>query len=315
MKIRNLLFVWTLALAWFPAIAQEQTPVFTLDSVLNTWFSGDNGMMRFGDHTLAFAPPAPFNGGVKVADKDGNLLMAAEFFPDYQITHQVFARARIKSAADHTLTEPGLYQIVFFVNNTPVTRMPVMLRQTGAGDDPFNPVKTFAYDGFWRTFAYLTFDEFNEETTVEVNFWVGGLDLADPQKGEMFIIELIHDGNVIAHTPRTLGHIAPGHFEWQKLTLRQPHEKGKEVNAPMFALKDWVANDGLYELRFRRQNDGKMIRSLDFKVADGAIQQHPRSALDYEPRVDFIVPRVQKRGANNFEMLEAIWIEDRKIEE
>ena len=35
MKIRNLLFVWTLALAWFPAIAQEQTPVFTLDSVLN----------------------------------------------------------------------------------------------------------------------------------------------------------------------------------------------------------------------------------------------------------------------------------------
>jgi len=298
-----------------PVLAQSQTPVVTFDDALNMWFSDDNGMVRFGDHTVAFAPDAPFNGMAKIADQQGNVLMEAEFWPDYQMSFQVFRVARIKGPADHQLTTPGIYQIAFFVDGKPVTRMPVALKQTGAGDDPFNPVKTYAFDGYWRTFAYLTFGEYKDEKTVTVNYWVGGLDLADPTKGEMFIIELIHDGKVIAHTPRTQGHIAPGHFTWNKLSLRHPHEKGQEVNAPGFMHKDWVASDGLYELRFRRQKDGQMIRSLDFKVEGGQIQQHPRCALDYQPRIDFIAPRVQKRGGNTFELVEAIWIQDRKIEE
>jgi len=306
-------FVLLVCIATTPAVAQQQTPVFTFDSTLNMFFSEDNGNLMFGDHVVAFAPEGQFNGKAMIADQAGNLLMQADFFPDYQFTHQVFGKVRIKAAAGHQLTEPGLYQIVFVVDGTPVTRMPIVVRQTGAGDDPFKPVKTYAYDGFWRTFAYLTYGEFKDEKTVTVNYWVGSLDLADPAKGEMFIIELIHNDEVIAHTPRTQGHIAPGHFEWGNLTLRHPHEKGKEVNAPMFMHKDWVANDGLYELRFRRQKDGQMIRSLDFQVLNGEIQQHPRAALDYQPRIDFIAPRVQKRGGNMFEMLEAIWIEDRQI--
>jgi hypothetical protein len=46
-------------------------------------------------------------------------------------------------------------------------------------------------------------------------------------------------------------------------------------------------------------------------VAQGAIQPLARTQLGFEPRLDFIVPRVAKKNVTVFEVIEAIWLEDR----
>lgn len=290
--------------------AQEQTPVFTFDSMMNSYFDDSTGQVSFGDYMVAFAPPAPFQGAAVVADAKSIVLASFKFFPDYQFNEQVFGRVRIQGPADHALTEPAVYSLVFLIDGKPVSRLPFLLKQTGAGDDPFNPAKTYAFDGYWRTFAYLTYGTYDEEKTVELHCWIGGLDLPEGKTKDAYFVELKRNGEVVAYSKRTLGHIAQGHFEYQKLSLFHPHTDRQTPNAELFMAKDWEV-DGDYEVLFTRTSDGAMIRSYNFTSSGGKIQPHPRSALDYEPRVDFIAPRVQKRGSNMVEMIEAVWIEDR----
>ncbi len=85
----------------------------------------------------------------------------------------------------------------------------------------------------------------------------------------------------------------------------------KEANAELFMLKDWTAN-GSYEISVTRQSDEGKIRSYDFDVVDGKIQEMPESQLGYDPATDFILPRVQKVNATSLEMSKAIWIQDIK---
>jgi len=291
------------------ATAQQRGPAFDFEAMLDTWFSGDNGLLRLGDYVVAFAPEGQFRGQAAVINDRNEVKATFEFFPDYVLREGVFGKVRVVGPADVQLTEPGTYFLIFLVDGQPVSRLPFVLKQTGAGDDPFNPQKTYAFDGYWRTTAHLTMTAPYEPTTPMVNFWVGGLDLPAGATKDTLFLELLRDGAVVAHSKHTSGHVAAGHFKRQALPLFHPHER-KNANPDVFTLADWLV-DGKHELRVTRGSDSTVIRSFDFEVRDGRFAPLPQTDMAYEPAFDYMVPRVVRKHGNTFEMIEAVWIQDR----
>lgn len=287
----------------------QYPPAIDFESIMNGYFDDSNGLIQFQKYRLAFAPEVPFNGMVAVLDAEGKILAQHKFYEDYANKEGVFAIIQAVNHAEIQLTEPGYYTLVFVANNQPITRFLVKLEQYSAGEDPFDPEKKYRFDGYWRTRAHLTIRTFKDEPAPELTLWVGGKDLPEQKNKDMFTVTLLRNGEPVAHSRRTTGHIAPGHFEPRYISLYHPHEKGKEANAEIFLLKDWQV-DGQYEVSVTRQSDGYKIRSYDFDVVDGKIQEMKESQLGYAPATDFILPRVQKKGSTMLEMSKAIWIQD-----
>ena len=302
----------TVCLFVTPTSFAQYPPAIDFESIMNGFFSDDNGLINFGDYRLAFAPEPPFNGMFAVLDAEGNILYQNKFYEDYPNREGVFAIIRSAKPNGIQLTEPGLYTIVFVANEQPITRFLVRLEESSDGSDAFDPEKKYRFDGYWRTRAHITLGEHKGEPYPEITMWLGGMDLPAEKRGDQFVATLLLDGKVVAHSRRTVGHISQGHFEPKYVTLYHPHDKGKEVNAELFLLKDLQANDGEYELSVSRQSDEAKIRSYDFDIVGGKIQEMKQSQLGYEPATDFILPRVQKKGSNILEMSKAIWIQDIK---
>ncbi len=293
-----------------PLYAQQNSPAFMYTDALNTYFSDSSGHITFTDNWLAFAPEGKFKGQVTVVDANSTVIGSYNYFDEYTVRNGVFARARAQNSADITLAKPGIYSIVYLVDGQPVTRLPFKLEQASAGNDPFNPQRTYRFDGYWRTFAYITMDRYmDDEAFPEVRFWVGGVDLPEGKKRDAWMLVLFRDGKLVAHSKRSAGVIMEGHFKEQRSTLYMPHDAGKEYKTKNFLEKDWLV-DGIYELRVVRMSDKISLRSYDFKVVGGKIKHHPRSTLGYQPQVDYIVPRT----LSGSEIIEIFWIEDRKIQ-
>ncbi len=304
-----ILFLMLLIVLATKTSSAQYPPAVDFTSIMNGFFADESGLVNFGDYRIAFAPDPPFNGMVAVLDAEGNIVGQHKFFEDYANREGVFAVIRSVKPADVQLTKPGLYTIVFVADNKPITRFLLRLEQTSAGEDAFDPVKKYRFDGYWRTRAHITLKEHKDESFPEFTMWLGGKDLPEGKRGDMFVATLLRDGKVVAHSRRTTGHIAQGHFEPKYVSLYHPHEKGKEVNAELFMLRDLLV-DGQYEVSVARQSDGTKIRSYDFDVVDQKIQEMKESQLGYTPETDFILPRVYKRGSTILEMTKAIWIQD-----
>lgn len=286
-------------------------PAIDFETIMDSYFDDESGLIRFDDFRLAFAPEGKFNGLVAVLDAQGKIVGQHKFFEDYAHRDGVFAKIRAVGPADVKLTEPGLYTIVFVADSKPITRFLVRLEQTSAGDDAFNPEKTYRFDGYWRTMAHLTMKTYKDEPFPELTMWAGGKDLPEGKNKDMFSVALLRSGEMVAHSKRTTGFISTGHFEAKHIKFYHPHEKKKEVNAELFMLTD-LQVEGEYEVSVTRQSDGQKIRSYDFDVVDGKIQSIARSKLGYEQATDLVLPRVHTRSQHYYDMTEAFWIEDIK---
>jgi len=303
--------IWALLLSALSplAIAQRDLPAFDYQTVMETYFDDSSGLIAFRDYIVAFAPDEPFRGEVVVLDAAGEIVSRHAFSENYQSEAGVFAKVRAQGPADVQLSEPGIYQLIFLVDGQPVARLPVVLKQISAGDDPYNPQAKFAFDGYWRTHAFLTERSYNGDAVPELNLWLGGMDLMPDQRRGAFVATLYRDGDVVAHSQVRQGSISSGHFELKKTFLYRPHSVKESPNALPFTMDD-LESDGSYELRVTRPEDGKMLRSYDFTVSDAKIQGIAQSALGTEPAVNFVLPRVLQSGTTTFEMVPCTWIRD-----
>lgn len=289
----------------------DNAPVIDFESIMNSYFDDTSGLISFTDFRVAFAPDPPFDGLVAVLDANGQIVGKHSFYPDYANREGVFATIRAQGPADITVTNPGIYTIVFVIENKPVTRFPVRLEQTSAGEDAFNPQKTYRFDGYWRTMAHITMSSWKDEPLPILTMWIGGKDLVEGTTKDSYLAKLMRNGETVAHSKKILSRVAAGHFKSNFVTLYHPHTEKQSPNARPYTLNDWQV-DGAYEIRVTRGSDGKMIRSYDFDVMDGKIQGLERSRLGYDPATDYVMPRVIKKNATSLEMIEAIWIEDRR---
>ena len=311
MRLVRTLILATLSAVAFagPASAQNYAPAFDYESLLNTYFDDESGLISFTGYTLAFAPEGPFKGAAAVVNAENTVVASFPFFEEVRVRNGVFAQVQVQGPADVTLTEPGIYNIVLLVNGQPATRLAFLLEQVSAGDDPFNPQKTYRFDGLWRKYAYFSTSTFKDRKIPILNLWLGGVDLPEGAARGGFMATLYRDGETIAHSKRTQGVISAGHFERTNSTLYLPHDEKGSPNAIPLGFDDLQA-DGKYEIRVTRKSDGAAIRSYDFTVTDGKIQELPQTQLGYQPAIDYILPRVVKKGISSFEMDEAIWLAD-----
>lgn len=287
----------------------QPTPVVAYESLLDDiYFDDESGLIRFTEFDVAFAPEE-LNGSIAVVNAENTVVQSFPFRDTYRYREGVFAKAQVVGPADVTLTEPGVYNIVAIIDGTPVSRLPVGLEQTSVGDDPFDPNPTYQYYGLWAVCGHLTMiTNSSDETYPEVTFWAGGRDLPAGEDGDGFIARLYRDGELIGHSRRTTGFITSGHYERKTTTIYEPHEPGKEVNTKRLLIDDWT-KDGEYTLTVSRKTDDQAVRRFTFNAVDGAIQQMPNTALDYEPGVDYMAPRTTKKGSNRYEFVEVIWID------
>ncbi len=310
--ISRLATLLALALAVIPlgrvAVAQDYPPAVIFETMMDSFFGDTNGLVVFGNYDLAFAPEGPANAMVGLIDSNNNVLAQYDIFPDYRVREGVFARMMVQGPADVQLTEPGTYTMVFVFNNEPISRFPFLLRQTGDGEDPFDPEKTYAFDGYWRTLAHITMSTFKDEPIPIFSMWLGGLDMPAPDTfQEYFVANLLRDGALVAHSKNQTSFYSNGHFERREVTLYQPHDEQQAANAIPLTMNEMLV-DGTYVLDVARASDGAKLRKFVFAVADGAIQPLPRTQLGFDPAVDYMVPRVTKKGSTMFEFVEAIWI-------
>lgn len=295
----------------YPVMGQQYAPTFDYEKVLNTYFDDESGLISFQDYRVIFGPEGTFNAQVAVVNSENKIIKSFPFYNEYRNRNGVYARAQVQTPADITLTEPGIYNLAFIVDGKPVTRLPFKLVKSSGGDDPFNPSTKYYFDGYWRTFAFLTMESFKGESFPQINYWLGGIDMAAGKNRGKPYLAMYRDGQLVAHSQKTQGHFMLGHFKHARMSLYHPHKEGKEYNAKPFLLKDWLI-DGKYEIRVTRQADGAMLRSFDFNVVNGQFENHPRTKLGFEPQTDYIAPRVQMKGSTALELEEAIWIEDRR---
>lgn len=306
---------WVMLLGFVSAHAQQQqppTPVVEFESALDTPFFDQSGVVRFDTYVIAFAPEGTIQGEAVVLGTDKQPMARFPFFAEYKAREGVFGKVQVQGPAEVQLSDPGIYNLVFLVDGKPVTRLPFAV-EVKTGDDPFNPQKTYKIVGLWDQFAHLTMNTVKDTPIPQVNFWIGGNDLPAGAAKDMFSASLYRDGALVAHSRKTQGHIAPGHYKRTNITLFQPHDE-KNANPESFPLADWQA-DGTYELRITRSSDGAVLRNFRYTAANGKIQPMPRTEMNYDPRLDYITPRVVKKGTNVFEMTEAIWLDGSTKEE
>ena len=282
-------------------------PAFIFDSVMQTYFDDESGTISFTEYDLAFAHEGELNAAVAVTDANGKVIKSFPFFSDYRWREGVFARTQVRGPAEVTLTDPGVYNIIFLVDGKMATRLAVILEQTGEGDDPFNPAKTYRFYGLWQVYAYLTMRRWDDQKHPRLTFWVGGRDLPEDAEKDMFLVTLTRDGEVVGHSKRTQCYVASGHYKRVESDIYRPHAAGKEANAELVMADEWT-KDGGYRLVVTRISDGAVIRRYGFTAKDGKIQGLANSELGFEPRIDYIVPRVKDRSTQNYKFEEAVWI-------
>lgn len=308
--IGQVALVLTLLATPIAAMAQAYPVAFGMQGVLDTFF-GEDGVVAFREYDAAFVPEGGMSAEVILADAEGTILARHPFHASYSLTSQVFARLGVIGPAELRLAEPGLYNIFFLVDGEIATRMPFLLNEASDGSDPFDPTRTWTVEGLWGQLGYMTQPDGGGWQGPTFTFWTGGPDLVDPQLADAYVAALYQGDQLLFHGKRSSGAINPGRFTRTSFPLFHPHGEREEANAPVFAMDDLAALDGDYVLRIFRKSDDRLIRAFHLTVRDGKLQQHERAALGYEPRMDFLLPRVPRAGSNTYEMVEAIWFESR----
>ncbi len=283
-------------------------PAITYQSMLNIYFHDDSGLIRFSDIDLAFAPEGPINAAIAITNSDNTVLKSFKFYPDPRWREGIFARLSEVGPADFQITDPGTYNIVFLLDGQPISRLPVILEQTSAGDDPYNPVEKFRFYGMWQVYSYLTMNTLKDEQFPELNFWLGGRDLPEGQSKEMFQANLKRDGKIVAHSKESQGFYHDGHYQDTRISFYHPHTKREMVNALPYLINDWTGTDGDYSLEIVRRSDNQLVRLFKFSVSGNKIQPLAANQIGFEPHVDFIIPRVMEHGARKYGFVEAIWL-------
>jgi len=289
----------------------QQPPAFLFEPMLDIYFDDRSGLIAFhpAGFDLAFPPDEPLRAVVAVVDDSNTVVQSFPMRQQYQnrTENGVIAKVAMDGTAEITLTEPGVYNIVFLIDGRPVSRLPVALERVEIGEDPFDRETTYRYFGLWQRYAHITDDAWKGEDWPVLTFWAGLRDFDQPAHQLPFLVEMRRDGVLVAHSKRTQGSIPHEHYQRVKAHLYHPHERRSAANAKPFLAGDWT-RDGEYEIQVLRTADGQLLRRFDYVARAGKIQPLPETRPGHEQAIDYRPPRVRDKGSTGYDFVEAIWI-------
>lgn len=291
--------------------AAQPSPAFLFEPMLDIYFDDQSGLIALhgNGYDLAFPPDEPLNAVIAVVDDSNTVVQNFPFRTEYanRTDNGAIARAMMDGTAEITLTEPGVYNIVFMIDGALVSRLPVALERVEIGDDPFEAETHYRYFGLWQRYAYLSMDTSRGEDWPALTFWAGMRDFAEESHRLPFLVELHRDGELVAHSKPTEGTVPFEHYQRLESRLYHPHERKSAPNAEPFLAHDWTL-DGDYTVTVSRQTDGQAIRRFAYTADDGDIQPLAEARIDFEPAIDYRPARVRDKSSTGYEFVEAIWI-------
>ncbi len=289
----------------------NQTPAFLFEPMLDTYFDGQSGLIAFhgNGYDLAFPPDEPLQAVMAVVDDTDTVVQGFPFRTQYanRTDNGAIARAMMDGTAEITLTEPGVYNIVFMIDGALVSRLPVVLERVQTGDDPFEAETHYRYFGLWQRYAYLSMNTWRGKDWPTLTFWAGMRDFAEESHRLPFLVELHRDGELVAHSRPTEGTVPFEHYQRLESRLYHPHDRKSASNAEPFLAADWSV-DGDYTVTVSRQTDGQPIRRFAYTAVDGGIQRLDEARIGFEPAIDYRPARVRDKSSPGYEFVDAIWI-------
>ncbi len=305
-----LLLLTLSALIGTQAIAQP-SPAFLFEPMLDTYFDDQSGLIAFhgSGYDLAFPPDEPLNAVIAVVDDTDTVVQSFPFRTEYanRTDNGAIARAMLDGTAEITLTEPGVYNIVFMIDGALISRLPVALERVEVGDDPFEAETRYRYFGLWQRYAYLSMDTWRGQAWPALTFWAGMRDFVEEGSRLPVLVELHRDGELVAHSKPTEGTVPFEHYQRLESRLYHPHERKSAPNAEPFLAHDWTL-DGDYTVTVSRQTDGQAIRRFAYTADNGDIQPLAEARIGHAPAIDYRPARVRNKSSTGYEFVEAIWI-------
>ena len=286
--------------------AQDNKPAAEFQSLLNLRFYEANGGFLVDDLEIVFPPQGVRRATFSVRKAGGEEVASVplriepfENFPMFGNLEPDGVPGVVK------IGQPGDFVMSVKIGGEEITAVPFSMKQE-KNPDPFNPTQRFVRTGPWSDFAYLSARVDEPDSNVFFHWWMSLRELPSPGKQPLCTIHFMQGAQEIAASNSA---IVPSGYDWQYFK-REVVTPRPAVGKQQYLTKRMLtAKDGNFTVVVKV--NGQPIKSYPFSIKGGQIQAHERSRLGYEPRTDFISPRLvdtSEGTTSRYHMLEAYWL-------
>jgi hypothetical protein len=202
--------------------------------------------------------------------------------------------------------QPGDFVITIKVNDEVVSALPFSMKEE-KGTDPFNPTRRFTREGPWKDLGFFSNRVDDAEARVSFNWWTSLRELPNATGRQLLSVHVMRGGAEVASSNSP---VVPSSNDWQ--FFRRELVEAASVGKPRreyLKRASLTAKDG--EVLVVVKSNGQAVKSYRMQVKGGQLQSLDRSRLGYEPRADFISPRLidtSSGSSSDYHMLEAYWL-------
>ena len=304
-KRRALLIICFVLIAAATAPAQTYKPGIEHQSLLNMRYYENNGGFLVEDLEVVFPPANVGEAKLVVTDQAGTVVDSVPLRYE-RMEFPAFGRFRAASGHPGNLRvgRSGSFVMSVIVDGQSITSMPFTLREENSSD-PFNPVKRFVREGSWRDLAYFTVVPEDPNGEVTFNWWMSTSELPGGVKQSQVTLHLLVNGKELA---ASRGPVVASTNDWYFFAHKQ-------LSVPTLPRNHWLTLADLTkqngEVALVLKTNGQAFKTYKMTVSGGQIQRLPRSALNFEPRAQWISTRfidVSSGSNSSYKMFEMYWV-------
>jgi hypothetical protein len=292
-----------------PSVVHGQTnkPAAEYQSLLNVRFYEANGGFLVDGVELVFPPQgvrrATFVLSRASGEEVASVPMRIEPFGEFPafgllVPDGHTGVVRVEQSGDFVATVK--------VNGEAVSTLPFSMREE-KGTDPFNPTRRFIREGAWRELGFLSTRVDDPDAHVTFNWWMSLRELPAGMKNPLCTAHIMQGAQEIASSYIA---VVPSSDDWQFFKRELVEAKTMSKPTRQYLTRAVLAaKDGEFAVVVKV--NGQPIKSYRMQVKGGQIQSLDRSRLGYEPRTDFLSPRMIDTSAgtsSRYHMLETYWL-------
>jgi hypothetical protein len=304
---RTALVVCILAAATLVASGQTYPPAIEYHSFMQLRFYENQGGFLVEDLEVVFPPAKSQKATFVVSKAGGGVVSSVPLRLEAPLaSYTAFGMFKPDGVPGNAqVGEPGDYVLSVQIDGKAITTLPLTLKRE-ASNDPFNPKNTFVREGPWRDLAYFSDRTDAPGGNLVFNWWTSLRELPPgTNTGRPLVtLHIMHGGQEIAATRSP---VVISQTDWQFFYQEFHFPAEKQVR--WMTLADLTKRDGEYTVVAKV--GGKPFKSYRAEVRGGQLQRHPRNSLGFEPRTDFISPRLvdtSSRSTSRYTMRDTYWV-------
>jgi len=290
-----------------PATGWGSAPAVDAHSLLHVAFAPTRGTFFTNEDLIAVFPSESGTYALVVLGGDGSEIARQGLVARPVVNGQgqaLPAFARLASTGPLTYAgdpAPGPHTVAVLLDGSPIGALPVTVTR-GGSDDPFGPAASWDLEGPWTSLGVIRVGP-DADDYVVAEYWIDPDEMSEP--GADVVAVLSHEGRRL--TPEDEGGepIYGSARPWRERSDRLDIEDVPRERAMTRA----DLRDGAYTLEVVEEG-GRTLRTFRFRVEGGAFVPHERSALDYQPRTDFLTPKAVRklRGQDRYALVDQVWM-------